>query len=187
MNPRRTVSGPSGIFPYCVILHKYCCRTFQVFFATSHLLLTTTRVWATVKVSNFQKAQIHIYIYMLGNRPRYVKARNTKYLDKKIFHVCLLVYSELYKLHSFLASIVLHVTIITTISFAIRQCTAELCCVCTCVCCCHSIYSGRKVCGRTSRGHTGGRPQKIFPPSVCGACLNFSREKGSAIPFPRRQ
>ena len=24
------------------------------------------------------------------------------------------------------------------------------------------------------------------PPSFCGACLNFSREKDSAIPFPRR-
>ena len=41
--------------------------------------------------------------------------------------------------------------------------------------------------GRTSRGHTGGRSHRIFhPPSFCGACLNFSREKYSAIPFPRR-
>ena len=39
----------------------------------------------------------------------------------------------------------------------------------------------------TSRGHTGGRSHRIFhPPSFCGACLNFSREKDSAIPFPRR-
>ena len=38
--------------------------------------------------------------------------------------------------------------------------------------------------GRTSRGHTGGRSQRIFhPPSFCGACLNLSREKDSAIPF----
>ena len=29
-------------------------------------------------------------------------------------------------------------------------------CVCVCVCC-HPIYSGRQVCGRTRRGHTGGR------------------------------
>ena len=37
--------------------------------------------------------------------------------------------------------------------------------------------------GRTSRGHTG-RSHRIFhPPSFCGACLNFSREKDSAIPF----
>ena len=29
-------------------------------------------------------------------------------------------------------------------------------CVCVCVCvCCHPIYSGRQVCGPTSRGHTG--------------------------------
>ena len=41
--------------------------------------------------------------------------------------------------------------------------------------------------GSTSRGHTGGRSHRNFhPPSFCGACLNFSREKESAIPFPRR-
>ena len=39
----------------------------------------------------------------------------------------------------------------------------------------------------TSRGHTGGRSHRIFnPPSFCGACLDFCREKDSAIPFPRR-
>ena len=44
-----------------------------------------------------------------------------------------------------------------------------------------------KFVGRTSRGHTGGRSHRIsHPPSFCGACLNFSREKDSAIPFPRR-
>ena len=44
-----------------------------------------------------------------------------------------------------------------------------------------------KFVGRTSRGHTGGRPHRIsHPPSFCGACLNFSRGKDSAIPFPRR-
>ena len=37
----------------------------------------------------------------------------------------------------------------------------------------------------TSRGHTGGRSHRIFhPPSFRGACLNFSREKDSAIFFP---
>ena len=31
-----------------------------------------------------------------------------------------------------------------------------------------------KFVGRTSRGHTGGRPHRIsHPPSFCGACLNF--------------
>ena len=41
--------------------------------------------------------------------------------------------------------------------------------------------------GRTSRGHTRGRSHRIsHPPSFCGACLNFSREKDSAIPFRRR-
>ena len=34
--------------------------------------------------------------------------------------------------------------------------------------------------------HRGGRPHRISPPSFCGACLNFSREKDSAVPFPRR-
>ena len=45
-----------------------------------------------------------------------------------------------------------------------------------------------KFVGRTSRGHTaGGRSHRIsHPPSFCGACLNFSREKDSAVPFPRR-
>ena len=44
-----------------------------------------------------------------------------------------------------------------------------------------------KFVGRTSRGYTGGRSHKIsHPPSLCGVCLNFSREKDSAIPFPRR-
>ena len=44
-----------------------------------------------------------------------------------------------------------------------------------------------KFVGRTSRGHTGGRSHRIsHPPSFCGACLNFSREKDSAFPFPRR-
>ena len=44
-----------------------------------------------------------------------------------------------------------------------------------------------KFVGRTSRGHTGGRSHRIsHPPSFCGACLNFSRKKDSAIPFPRR-
>ena len=57
--------------------------------------------------------------------------------------------------------------------------------VCVCVCFL-PIYSGNQV-GRTSRGHAGGKSHGIsHPPSFCGACLNFSRAKGSAIPFPRR-
>ena len=44
-----------------------------------------------------------------------------------------------------------------------------------------------KFVGRTSLGHTGERSHRIsHPPSFCGACLNFSREKDSAIPFSRR-
>ena len=44
-----------------------------------------------------------------------------------------------------------------------------------------------KFVGRTRRGQTGGRSHRIsHPPYFCGACLHFSREKNSAIPFPRR-
>ena len=44
-----------------------------------------------------------------------------------------------------------------------------------------------KFVGRTSRGHTGRRSHGVsHPSSFCGACLHFSREKDSAIPFPRR-
>ena len=30
------------------------------------------------------------------------------------------------------------------------------------------------------------RSHRVSPPSFCGACLIFSREKDSAVPFPRR-
>ena len=60
-------------------------------------------------------------------------------------------------------------------------------CVCVCVVCVFFPFIlDIKFIGRTSRGHTGGRSHRIFHPSFCGACLNFSREKDSAIPFPRR-
>ena len=56
-----------------------------------------------------------------------------------------------------------------------------------CVCVFFPFILGINFVGRTSRGHTGGRSHRIsHPPSFCGACLNFSREKDSAIPFPRR-
>ena len=59
------------------------------------------------------------------------------------------------------------------------------CMVCVCVCVFFPFILDIK--GRTSRGHTGGRPHRTFnPPSFCGACLDFCREKDSAIPFPRR-
>ena len=57
----------------------------------------------------------------------------------------------------------------------------------TCVCVFFPSILDIKFVGRTSRGHTGGRSHRIFnPPSFCGACLDFWREKDSAIPFPRR-
>ena len=56
-----------------------------------------------------------------------------------------------------------------------------------CVCVFFPFILDIKFVGRTSRGHTGGRSHRIsHPPSFCGACLNFSREKDSAIAFPRR-
>ena len=56
--------------------------------------------------------------------------------------------------------------------------------VCVCVCFL-PIHSGHQ--WTNQPGHTGGRSHRIYhPPSFCGACLNFSREKDSAIPFPRR-
>ena len=59
------------------------------------------------------------------------------------------------------------------------------------VVCCHPIYSGRQntpfriVCGRSSRGHTGGRPHGSFfpPPPFCGALSNFLPRKGFSRPF----
>ena len=57
--------------------------------------------------------------------------------------------------------------------------------VCVCVCVFFPSILDIKFVGRTSRGHTGGRSHRIFnPPSFCGACLDFCREKDSAIPFP---
>ena len=65
--------------------------------------------------------------------------------------------------------------------------TTSIALECVCVCVFFPFILDIKFVGRTSRGHTGGRSDRIFhPPSFCGACLNFSREKGSAIPFPRR-
>ena len=61
-------------------------------------------------------------------------------------------------------------------------------CVCVCVCVCFFpfILDVNSV-GCTSRGHTGGRSHRISPPpSFCGACPYFSREKDAAVPFPRR-
>ena len=56
-----------------------------------------------------------------------------------------------------------------------------------CVCVFFPFILDIKFVGRTSRGHTGGRSHGVsHPPSFCGACLNFFREKDSAIPFPRR-
>ena len=55
---------------------------------------------------------------------------------------------------------------------------------CVCVCFFPFILDIKFV-GRTRRGDTGGRSHRIsHPPSFCGACLNFSREKDLAIPFP---
>ena len=49
--------------------------------------------------------------------------------------------------------------------------------------CCHPIYSGRQTCGRTSRGYTGGRSNRISPPSFCSACFDFLSLEGFNCPF----
>ena len=65
--------------------------------------------------------------------------------------------------------------------------TRERVSVCVCVCVFFQFILDIKFVGCTSRGHTGGRSHRIsHPPSFCGACLSFPREKDSAIPFPRR-
>ena len=65
--------------------------------------------------------------------------------------------------------------------------TSQWVCVCVCVFFPFILRLDIKFVGRTGRGHTGGRSHRIsHPPSFCGACLNFSREKDSAILFPRR-
>ena len=57
--------------------------------------------------------------------------------------------------------------------------------VCGCVFSSHSFWTSSSLdvpAGVTQEeGHT-----RISHPPFCGACLNFSREKDSAIPFPRR-
>ena len=60
--------------------------------------------------------------------------------------------------------------------------------VCVCVCVFFPFILDVKFVGCTNRGHTGGKSHRIsHPPSYfCGACLYFSREKDSAVPFPRR-
>ena len=74
--------------------------------------------------------------------------------------------------------------IIISMVLSVLHCTM---CVCVCVCVFFPSILYIKFVGRTSRGHTGGRSHRIFnPPSFCGACLDFCREKDSAIPFPRR-
>ena len=68
-----------------------------------------------------------------------------------------------------------------------RSQRSQYVCVCVCVCVFFPFILDIKFVGRTSRGHTRGRSHTIsYPPSFCGACLKFSREKDSAIPFSRR-
>ena len=63
-----------------------------------------------------------------------------------------------------------------------RDCTD----VCVCVCVRFlPIHSGLQWTYQPG-SHRKKVTQDFHPPSFCGACLNFSREKDSAIPFPRR-
>ena len=54
-----------------------------------------------------------------------------------------------------------------------------------CLCVFFPFILNIKFVGRTSRGHTEERSHRISHPlSFCGACLDFSRGKDSAFPFP---
>ena len=75
----------------------------------------------------------------------------------------------------------------TTLSVcAVKQTSApysKSICVCVCVCVCFlPIHSGHQV----RWTYQPGSHRISHPPSFCGACLNFSREKDSAFPFPHR-
>ena len=48
------------------------------------------------------------------------------------------------------------------------------------------IYSKHQVRWTYQPGSLRKSHRISHPPSFCGACLNFSREKGSTVPFPRR-
>ena len=71
------------------------------------------------------------------------------------------------------------------------MCDGVLRCLCVCVCFL-PIHSGHQVPwtyqpGSHRRKVTQKEGHRIsHPPSFCGACLNFPREKDSAIHFPRR-
>ena len=70
-----------------------------------------------------------------------------------------------------------------TLSLLVQILLERVCVYIMWVCVCFlPIYSGHKV-----RWTYQPRSHRIFHlPSFCGACLNFSREKDSAIPFSRR-
>ena len=77
-----------------------------------------------------------------------------------------------------------YIVVVVVVVFTLKTVLSSMC---VCVCVFFPSILDIKFVGRTSRGHTGGRSHRIFnPPSFCGACLDFSREKDSAIPFPRR-
>ena len=65
-------------------------------------------------------------------------------------------------------------------SFPSSAVKSNFVCVFVCFLCFLPIHSGRQW------TYQPGSHRISHPPSFCGACLNFSREKDSAIPFPRR-
>ena len=76
--------------------------------------------------------------------------------------------------------------IYVTVSIALSATEELLVCVCVCVFSSHSFWTSRSLdvtvgVTQDERSHRISRP-----PSFCGARLYFSREKDSAIPFPRR-
>ena len=55
-----------------------------------------------------------------------------------------------------------------------------------CVLCFPPVHSGHQVRWTYQPGSHRREVTQDFSSTFCGACLNFSREKDSAVPFPRR-
>ena len=82
----------------------------------------------------------------------------------------------------------LHITAQSGPVILVIICHSHCVCVCVCVCVCFSFpfILDVKFVGCTSRGHTGGSSHRIFLIHLPSAVMFFfSREKDSAIPFPR--
>ena len=80
----------------------------------------------------------------------------------------------------------LHITAQSGPVILVILCHSHCVCVCVCVCFSFLFILDVKFVGCTSRGHTGGSSHRISLIHLPSAVMSFfSREKDSAIPFPR--